>query len=606
MNILLNFIQSFFGSAGLVVGLFALFGSILLRRTFMQTIVSTFTTILGFFILSLGGGAIGTAMTDFKNMFGIIVGSGSGGTVAGSDAFAIAMMNNTANIAAVTSIMLLLAILFNLLLAGTTRFKNIYLSTHIVMYFCVGFTAMYMLCAPNGVSDIALDKQGLIIAVIGAALIAVYTTLAPSLTTKVTYDLMKDKSLNLCHHGLFCFSLAQGVGKLCGKMQKGKYTSTENMHLPRWMQFLKNSNVTIILVMTLLFTIVFVTAYIKDSSAAENWIKDSPTGLKSLGVVLVVDAFMFTAGLLVLIEGITMMVNELRECIKGISQRFIVGAKMSVDASLVLKTQPIAVLLGFLASFIGATVTMGISFVFHAMDSALFSTIILPSVTIFFFLGGIAGIFGNMRGGLLGCLLAGFVVGLVVSLLPIILIVTWNTLSPAPTGGAWYNNNQYWQWTGGTVPTAISANSYGESDYILIPIFGWIMYGTKSIGSIGGGINSGTFIMIAMIVVLWSVLIVDGQLKVRRDKNINPQIFYNHKLHNIQDASKHYSEIYQSKIAYINQSLKSLNQKKNAYGLIKYQRKLSRLDTLKHKTNAKFNKQKHKIKSRLLQLKTQR
>jgi PTS system ascorbate-specific IIC component len=133
---------------------------------------------------------------------------------------------------------------------------------------------------------------------------------------------------------------------------------------------------------------------------------------------------MFTAGLLVLIYGITMMVNELRECIKGISQRFIVGAKMSVDASLVLQTQPIAVLLGFLASFVGAIVTMGISFAFNAFNPALFSTIILPSVTIFFFLGGIAGIFGNMRGGLLGCLLAGFFVGLIVSFLPIILILT--------------------------------------------------------------------------------------------------------------------------------------------------------------------------------------
>jgi ascorbate-specific PTS system EIIC-type component UlaA len=36
------------------------------------------------------------------------------------------------------------------------------------------------------------------------------------------------------------------------------------------MSFLKNSNVTIILVMTLLFVIVFVTAYIKDSSATEK------------------------------------------------------------------------------------------------------------------------------------------------------------------------------------------------------------------------------------------------------------------------------------------------------------------------------------------------
>jgi PTS system ascorbate-specific IIC component len=202
------------------------------------------------------------------------------------------------------------------------------------------------------------------------------------------------------------------------------------------MSFLKNSNVTIILVMTLLFVVVFVSAYVIDPSQTEAMVKFSPTGANSLAVVIVIDAFMFTAGLLVLIEGITMMVNELRECIKGISQRFIVNAKMSVDASLVLKTQPIAVLLGFLASFVGAICTMGISFAFHDFDRSLFSTIILPSVTIFFFLGGIAGIFGNMRGGLLGCLLAGFFVGLIVSFLPIILIVTWNQLSPAPIGGA--------------------------------------------------------------------------------------------------------------------------------------------------------------------------
>jgi PTS system ascorbate-specific IIC component len=231
-NVVLNFIQSFFGSAGLIVGLFALVGSILLRRSALKTVISTFTTILGFFILSLGGGAIGTAMIDFGNMFKVIVGTG-GGTVGGSDAFAIALMNNATNIAAVTSIMLLLAILFNLLLAGTTRFKNIFLSTHIVMYFCVGFTVMFMLCAPNGYHDLALGKQGLLIALIGAGLISIYTTLAPSLTTKVTYELTKDKNMNLCHHGLFCFYMAQGIGKLCGKAQHGRYTSTEDMHLPR-------------------------------------------------------------------------------------------------------------------------------------------------------------------------------------------------------------------------------------------------------------------------------------------------------------------------------------------------------------------------------------
>jgi PTS system ascorbate-specific IIC component len=181
--------------------------------------------------------------------------------------------------------------------------------------------------------------------------------------------------------------------------------------------------------MTILFAIVYIGAYIVSPTVATG--ENALNGI-SLPVALLLDSFMFTAGLLVLIQGITMMVNELRDCIKGISQRFIKGAVMSVDASLILKTQPTAVMLGFLTSFAGCIVTMVISFVLHGTDAATFSAVVLPSVVVFFFLGGTAGIFGNYRGGIIGCLLAGFVVGLVVSFVPIIFNATLNTLSSAP------------------------------------------------------------------------------------------------------------------------------------------------------------------------------
>jgi PTS system ascorbate-specific IIC component len=233
-TIIINFIQSFFGSAGLVVGVFALVGSILLRRTVLQTIESTFVTILGFLILSIGGGAISSSLVHFKGMFNILIGvdvTSTSSSIAASDAFSIGLMNASQQIAQTASIMLLLAIVFNLLLAGFSRFKNIYLSTHIVMYFCVGITTMFLLCGPQGC--LALDKLGILAAVLGAGMIAIYTTLAPSLTTSTVRGLMHEKNMNLCHHGLFAFALANGVGTLIGKLKKGRFSSIEEMHVPR-------------------------------------------------------------------------------------------------------------------------------------------------------------------------------------------------------------------------------------------------------------------------------------------------------------------------------------------------------------------------------------
>jgi PTS system ascorbate-specific IIC component len=235
MDIFLNFIKSFFGSAGLVVGVFALVGSILLRRTALQTIESTFVTVLGFLILSIGGGAISASLEHFKTMFNILItGSASNSNssvIAASDAFSVGIMNSSQQIASISALMLLLAIVFNLLLARFSRFKNIYLSTHIVMYFCVGFTVMFMLCGPIGC--MALDKLGLFAAVLGAGIIAIYTTLAPSLTTNTVEGLMHERNMNLCHHGLFSFALADGIGRLVGKMKRGHFSSIEDAHVPR-------------------------------------------------------------------------------------------------------------------------------------------------------------------------------------------------------------------------------------------------------------------------------------------------------------------------------------------------------------------------------------
>jgi ascorbate-specific PTS system EIIC-type component UlaA len=57
--------------------------------------------------------------------------------------------------------------------------------------------------------------------------------LAPSLTTQVANDLLKDKNINLCHHGLFSFALAGCIGKTVRKCFKQKPKSIEEINMPR-------------------------------------------------------------------------------------------------------------------------------------------------------------------------------------------------------------------------------------------------------------------------------------------------------------------------------------------------------------------------------------
>jgi PTS system ascorbate-specific IIC component len=256
-NQILYFVKDFFSSAGLIVGIFALVGSILLRRTPLKTAVSTVTTVLGFFILSAGGAAIGASLTHFTGVFEKLVTDTHGSAViAASDTWAISVLNAQSDVASTAAIMLLLVILFNLILAKTSSFKNIYLSTHIEMYLCITFATLFHI---TGVT-IGIDHYQAYIAILcGAGLIALYATMAPSLTTKCSYMLMNDRNINLCHHGLFAFGLSNAIGSLIGKMKKGRFTSSEKVNMPRWMSFLKDSNISLVLVMVLIFLIIYIT-----------------------------------------------------------------------------------------------------------------------------------------------------------------------------------------------------------------------------------------------------------------------------------------------------------------------------------------------------------
>ncbi|MBQ1809459.1 MAG: PTS ascorbate transporter subunit IIC, partial [Selenomonas sp.] len=89
------------------------------------------------------------------------------------------------------------------------------------------------------------------------------------------------------------------------------------------------------------------------------------------------------------------------------------------------------VLIGFLSSFVGGVIGMG---VLLAMDSPVNPLpIILPSVVPHFFCGATAGVFGNATGGLRGAVLGAMAHGILITFLPVFLMPVLGNLGFANT-----------------------------------------------------------------------------------------------------------------------------------------------------------------------------
>ena len=106
---------------------------------------------------------------------------------------------------------------------------------------------------------------------------------------------------------------------------------------------------------------------------------------------------------------------DLVPAFQGISNKLIPGAIPAVDCAVFFPYAPTAVILGFVASFIGGVVGMFIV-------GATMGVFIIPGMVPHFFCGATAGIFGNATGGRRGAALGAFVNGLLITFAPALLL----------------------------------------------------------------------------------------------------------------------------------------------------------------------------------------
>ncbi|ATZ18444.1 PTS system, ascorbate-specific IIC component [Williamsoniiplasma somnilux] len=416
---LINFFSGFFGTPAILIGLFALIGCFIQRKKITEIITSVFKTIIGFLIIGGGAGIISGSIGKFGAAFTLLF--SRDGFVANNDVIPGLIISNAQIqwIASAGSLILIVGMLLNLVMARISHLKFVYLTGHSAWYFST------MIASIMAVAGIDKGDMWLVV-IIGGMLASMWMVISPAILNRHMQVITKGNKLAMAHTGSLTYALSGYIGEAVYKARKGKIRSTEEVNFPKGLNFLRNTNVSIALTMLILFMFVYFTAWgVKGDQAM---IDAEIIGVNdSIFVQGLIQAFTFAAGVEVLLIGVRMFIAEITPAFKGISDKLVKDAKPGIDCPVVFPFAPNAVIMGFIASTIGGFIAFGMnigvsSAIGSGVNASTWAAIIIPSIIPHFFTGATSGIFGNAKGGILGCWIGAFVNGFLISMVPWIFI----------------------------------------------------------------------------------------------------------------------------------------------------------------------------------------
>lgn len=409
MRNVLSVIQQVLSTPAIFVGLIAMLGLLLQKKDLQSIIKGTIKTILGFIVLNAGAAVVQDAIIPFGDLFQLAF--RVHGVVPNNEAITSLGLNE---LAVETSAIFALGMCANIVLARFSKWKYIFLTGH---------HALYMSCLVAIILSIA-GLEGWQLIVGGALLLGFVMAFFPAMMQPTIREITGDDSLALGHFGSTCYWLSGQIGRFVGKKEKGR--TTEEVNFPKGLSFLRDNTISIAIVMFFCYIVVAGVANFTHYSEAVKIFETSNWVLFSI-----VNAITFSAGIYIVLAGVRMLIAEIVPAFKGISEKLVPNAKPALDCPILFPYAPNAVLIGFLSSFIGGVIALG---VLALMGKAgLGVAIILPGAVVHFFCGATAGVCGNARGGLKGCIAGAFVHGVAVTFLAAALLPVLGSLGFANT-----------------------------------------------------------------------------------------------------------------------------------------------------------------------------
>lgn len=376
------------------MGTIALIGLLLQKKRMPQVIDGMVKTIIGLLVLSSGAGIIFTSLSEVVGALNKSL--GVAGTLPINDA-AGAMVLTMEGFSRNAVLIFLFAFLLHLVIVRVIPnkdFKNVYLTAHLALY----HACFMAVCLPTVLGT----EDSLIVVGLGSVVNAIYYAISPAITRKLAREWTKD-AITLGFMDQVGSVIAHFVGKFVGSDNPDQ--DADKLKLPAWASMFRDNTVVLFFLMPIIFVGMGlavgqegIQALAGTGPEATNWI-----------LWLVIKAWTFSAGIVILLQGVRMFVGSIIPAFKGISDKFLPGAVPALDAPTFYPYSPMGGMFGFLGSSIGAIVVCLLTIAFHA------PVIVFPSPIIMYFDGNVMGVFGNKAGGWKGALAAGLVTGAITS-----------------------------------------------------------------------------------------------------------------------------------------------------------------------------------------------
>ena len=348
-----------------LLGLIAILGLIIQRKSFSETVKGALTAGVNMLV-----GTISPINIAVQTQLGVEVTEG------------LSDVTFTAEYGGTVGVALFLGLVIHLLIARFTPVKTIFLTGHMLWWFPFVFVAAGVEAGLSG---------GALIGISGI-LSACYWSFMPWIMRKYVWDATGDDSF-LIGHPTGVLSLVSGfVAKRVGNKEK----STEDIKVPENLSFFREISITGALVMFLMNTVVGIIAPVLIPEGDNLLMFSIEAGLN------------FGAGLLIMLYGVRLLINQIIPAFQGIAEKVVSGAKPAFDVPILFNYRPNAVIIGFIVAMITSTILVVLANSFH-----LFGVLLVPLViTSFFECGGAAVIGegqGGFRGAVVGTIAASFV-----------------------------------------------------------------------------------------------------------------------------------------------------------------------------------------------------
>ncbi len=371
-----------------MLGIVALLGLLIQRKTASEVISGTVKTMAGVLILFAAVDLLVAAIGPIADHFAQIYQGGGGGTATVAD-FTGFLAERSVEVV----LIMVFGFLINVLLARITPLKYVFLTGHIL--FWNAFVVAGALANSGRITGVPLIVAGSII-------LGVISTVFPAVIAPFIFKLTGDRQFTIGHTTTIHVLIGGWLAKVFGDPSK----STEDIEMPKGLGFLKEMVITTSLIMFLLYLVFGLLAgpqwAANTYAGGQVWIWFFWTIFMGIG---------FGAGLVVLLTGVRMMLAEIIPAFHGIAKSIVPEAVPALDCPMVFPFGQNALAIGFPIAMLTSLITL---VVFNLVG---YSYVLLPLVVAAFFDVGPAAVVANATGGRRGVIISSAVGGVMLIVL---------------------------------------------------------------------------------------------------------------------------------------------------------------------------------------------